>query len=114
MATQAELVIRVLEELYVLEGGTTPDATADATVDKAIAEVHAELQERRLAYWDLSDIPEAVMRGLTLMVCGNVGRKFVPEMSVGECEDMRRAGMQRIREVIQMQNDHQPTPQTYF
>lgn len=114
MATQADLVSRVLKELYVLEGGTTPNATDDATVDEGIAEVHAELQERRIAYWDLTDIPEAVMRGLTLMVAGNVGKKFVPEMTVGECEQMREAGMRRIREGIAMQQDHQPVPQTYF
>ncbi len=49
MATQADLVARVLKELYVLEGGATPNATDDATVDEGIAEVHAELQERRIA-----------------------------------------------------------------
>ena len=54
------------------------------------------------------------MRGLTLMVAGNVGRKFVPSMSVAECEQMREIGMRRIREVIAMQNDHQATPHTYF
>jgi len=114
MATQADLVARVLKELYVLEGGATPNATDDATVDEGIAEVHAELQEWRIAYWELTDIPEAVMRGLTLMVAGNVGRRFVPDMSVGECEQMRELGMRRIREVIAMQQDHQPVPQNYF
>lgn len=114
MASQSDLVSRVLKELYVLEAGATPDASDDATVDEAIAEVHAELQERRIAYWELSDIPEAVMRGLTLVVAGNVGRKFVPEMTVAECELMREMGMRRLREVIAMQQDHQPVPQNYF
>jgi hypothetical protein len=114
MATQSDLVSRVLSELYVLEGGQTPDATSAATVNTAIAEVQAELQERRIAYWELSDIPEAVMRGLTMIVAGNVGRKFVPEMTMAECEQMREAGMRRIREVIAMQQDHQTVPQTYF
>lgn len=114
MANQSDLVSRVLKELYVLSGSETPSAEDDATVDEAIAEVHAELQERRIAYWELTDIPEAVMRGLTLVVAGNVGRKFIPEMSVGECEQMREAGMRRIREVIAMQQDHNPVPQTYF
>lgn len=114
MANQSDLVRRVLQELYVLSGSENPSAEDDATVDTAIAEVHAELQERRIAYWDLTDIPEAVMRGLTLTVAGNVGRKFIPEMTVGECEQMREAGMRRIREVIAMQVDHNPVPQTYF
>jgi hypothetical protein len=114
MANQANLVSRVLQELYVLQAGETPTAADDAVVDDAIAEVHAELQERNLAYWALTDIPEAVMRGLTLMVAGNVGRKFVPSMTVAECEQMREAGMRRIREVVSMVPDRQPAPQTYF
>jgi hypothetical protein len=114
MATQSDLVSRVLTKLYVLEGGSTPDATSSATVNAAIAEVHAELGERRMAYWALSDIPEAVMHGLTLVVAGNCGPAFKPEMTMQECEAMREAGMRRIREVIAMQQDHQPTPHTYF
>lgn len=114
MATQSDLVSRVLQELNILVAGETPTAADDAVVDDGIAEVHGELQERRLAYWELSAIPEAVMRGLSLMVAGNVARKFIPSMSVAECEQMREIGMRRIREVIAMQNDHQATPHTYF
>lgn len=114
MATQSDLVTRVLQELSVLVAGETPDAADDTVVDDAIAEVHAELQERQLAYWELSAIPESVMRGLTLMVSGNCGRKFVPSMPVSECEAMREAGMKRIRQVIAMQSDQQPVPQNYF
>ena len=90
--------------------GKQPDTIAT----EATVEVHAELQERQLAYWELSAIPDAVMRGLTLMVSGNCGRKLVPQMTVQECESMREAGMRRIREVIAMQADQQPVPQNYF
>lgn len=114
MATQSDLVARVLRELYVLAGSETPSAEDDATVDEAIAEVQAELQERQLAYWELTAIPEAVMRGLTLMVAGNCGRKFKPEMSVAECEAMRDQGMKRIREVTAMQPDNDTVAKHYF
>jgi N-acyl-D-aspartate/D-glutamate deacylase len=114
MATQADLVTRVLQELNILVAGETPDASDDTVVDDAIAEVHAELQERQLAYWETTAIPESVMRGLTLMVAGNCGRKFVPSMPISECEAMRDQGMRRIREVIAMQSDQQPVPQNYF
>lgn len=114
MATQSDLVNRVLTKLYVLEGGRTPDATEAATVNTAIGEVQAELQERRIAYWELTDIPEAVMHGLVLIVAGNCGPAFKPEMTMQECEAMREAGMRRIREVIAMQQDHNPVPQNYF
>lgn len=114
MATQADLVSRVLQELNILVAGETPTAADDAVVDDAIAEAMAELQERRIAYWATSAIPEAVMRGLTLIVAGNCGRKFISTMTVQECEAMREAGMRRLREVIAMQQDHQPTPHTYF
>jgi hypothetical protein len=114
MAARADLVSRVLQELYVLSGTETPSTEDDAVVDKAIDEVMAELAERRIAYWEVTDIPEAVMRGMTLMVAGNCGRKFVPEMTLQECEAMRELGMRKMREVIAMQQDHQPVPQLYF
>jgi hypothetical protein len=114
MANRADLVSRVLQELYVLSGTETPSAEDDAVVDKAIDEAMAELAERRIAYWEVTDIPEAVMRGMTLIVAGNCARKFLPEMTVSECEQMREVGMRRIREVIAMQQDHQPVPQNYF
>jgi hypothetical protein len=114
MANQSDLVARVLRKLYVLAGNETPSAEDAATVNIGITESHAELQERRIAYWELSDIPEAVMHGLTLVVAGNVGPQFNPEMTIGEAEQMREAGMRRIREVIAMQQDHQPVPQNYF
>ena len=114
MATQADLVEDVLEELYVLEAGSTPDAQSAATVNKAIVRAHAVLQERRIAYWELTDIPDAVMEGLTLVVAGYCGRKFVPDMTVAECKQMRELGMREIREVIAMQQDHQTVPQNYF
>lgn len=114
MPARADLVTEVLRELYVLAGSETPSAEDDAVVDIAIDQAMAELEERHLAYWDVTDIPNAVMRGLTLVVAGNCGRKFVPEMSLGECEQMRDLGMRRIREVIAAQPDHQIVPQNYF
>lgn len=114
MASQSDLVSRVLQELYILVGTETASAEDAAVVNTAIAEVHAELEERQLAYWELTDIPEAVMRGLTLVVSGNVGRKFIPTMTLAECEQSREAGMKRIREVIAMQPDRDPVPHNYF
>ena len=114
MATRANLVSRVLQELYVLTGTETPSAEDDAVVDIAIDEAMAELAERRIAYWEVTDIPEAVMRGLTLVVAGNCGRRFNPEKPLAECEAMRATGMRQMREVIALQQDHQPIPQLYF
>jgi hypothetical protein len=114
MPARADLVNEVLRELYVLAGNETPSSEDDAVVDIAIDQAMGELSERQLAYWDVTDIPQAVMRGLTLVVAGNCGRKFVPEMTLAECEQMRDLGMRRIREVIAMQADHQPVPQNYF
>lgn len=114
MPTRADLVEEVLRELYVLAGSETPSAEDDAVVDIGIDQAMGELRERQIAYWDVTDIPFAVMRGLSLVVQGNVGRKFKPEMTSQECEALRDQGMRRIREVIAMQADHQPVPQNYF
>lgn len=114
MPVRSDLVEEVLSELYVLSGTETPSAEDDAKVDKAIDNAMGELQEMQIAYWDVTDIPYAVMRGLGLVVQGHCARKFIPEMTVQECEAMRRTGVRLIREVIAMQSDHQPVPQNYF
>jgi len=78
---QAGLVARVLLYLNVTIGGETPSTEDDATVDLAIAEIMAELEEKKLAYWAVSAIPESVARGMTIMVGANCATSF---MSLGE------------------------------
>ena len=114
MPARSDLVQEVLSELYVLSGTETPSAEDDAVVDRAIDNAMGELQEMRIAYWEVTNIPYAVMRGLGLVVQGHCARKFLPEMTVAECEDMRKTGARILREVIAMQLDHQPIPQLYF
>jgi hypothetical protein len=115
MPARADLVEEVLRELYVMSGNdSAPSAEDDAVVDKALDNAMGELQEMQIAYWDVTSIPYAVMRGLGLVVQGHCARKFIPEMTVQECESMRRTGVRLIREVIAMQSDHQPVPQNYF
>ena len=114
MPARADLVTEVLQELNILVAGETPSSEDDAVVDTAIDNAMGELAELHLAYWEVTDIPFAVMRGLGLVVQGHCGRKFVPSMTVAECEGLRRSGIRLIREVIAAQADHQIVPQNYF
>ena len=114
MPARADLVEEVLSELYILAGTETPSAEDDAKVDKAIDNAMGELAELHLAYWPITDIPYAVMRGLGLVVQGHCARKFIPQMTVAECEDIRKAGIVLIREVTAMQPDNDTVAKHYF
>lgn len=112
MATQADLAKRVLRRLHVLEGGETPSAEDDAAADDAIADVYAELEENGLAYFELSDIPTAVMPGLIRMVASELAPEFGAESQLTMA--YRDIGERMIRRVVSKQTDHQVIPQTYF
>lgn len=112
MATQADLVIRVLRRLHVLEGGETPSAEDDATADDAIADVYAELEENGLAYFELTAIPTAVMPGLIRMVASELAPEFDAETQMTMA--WRAQGERMIRRVVSRQTDHQTIPQIYF
>lgn len=112
MATQADLVKRVLRRLSVLEGGETPEADDDAVVDDTIADIFAELEENGLAYFELSDIPDAVMPGLIRMVASDVAPEFQAESEL--TVRWRTVGERMIRRVVSKQGDRQAEPHTYF
>lgn len=112
--TQAMLVERVLKHLRVYNAGETISAEDDATVDEAIADVHAELQELGLAYWDLSEIPQSVVRGLVWMVGADAAPSFVSAEEVGSYVSLRKAGEQRIRTAVSNLKLHDINPQLYY
>lgn len=112
-ATQADLVSRVLRHLHVLDGGEAPSAEDDAVVDDAIAEVMGELTELGLAYWSTSAIPEAVMRGMIIMVAANCAAAFVGEQA-DAYEAKKPIGERMIRRVVSAGSDHDAVPNHYF
>lgn len=114
MATQADLVKRVLRNLHVLEAGETPDADDDSLIDDCIAQVQAELTENGLAYWALSAIPEAVMRGLVVMVSADAAASFMPKAQAREYEADRLRGERMIRRVVASPQTDTPIMRDYF
>jgi hypothetical protein len=113
-ATQADLVKRVLLHLDVLVGGETPSTEDDATVDLAIGEVMGELTELGLAYWAVGAIPEAVMRGMTIMVASNCAASFMSRSEAASYEQDRGRGERMIRRVVSAGSDHDSAPQHFF
>ena len=114
MATQADLVKRVLRNLHVLVAGETPDTDDDAVIDDCIAQVQAELTENGLAYWALTDIPEAVMRGLVIMVSADAASSFMEKSAAREFEADKLSGERMIRRATSMGSTAQPISQIYF
>lgn len=112
--TQASLVERVLKHLRVYNAGEAVSAEDDATVDEAIEDVHAELQEKGLAYWELSAIPQAVVRGLVWMVGADASPSFVSPEEVGSYMSLRDAGEKHIRAAVSNLKTHDINPQLYY
>lgn len=111
---QADLVRRVLRYLKVAEGAEAISSEDDAVVDDAITDLHAELQEKSLAYWELSAIPQAVLPGLIRMVGADVAHAFMDTQEALAYESRRDAGERLIRAVIARPGDHAPIPHHYF
>ena len=114
MATQAELVARVLRNLHVLEAGETADTADDALIDDCIAQVQAELTEYGLAYWALTAIPEAVMRGMVIMVSADAASAFMEKSRAAQFEADRMKGERMIRRVVATTGNRDAIVREYF
>jgi hypothetical protein len=107
-------VSRVLKHLKVYNAGEAVSAEDDATVDEAIEDVHAELQEKGLAYWDLSEIPGAVVRGLVWMVGADASPSFADASEIGSYMSLRDPGEKLIRAAVSNLKTHDINPQLYY
>ncbi len=77
MATQADLVQKVLEELTELGGGESVDPDDDKLVKERYARVHGDLARRFLVDWDITDdIPDDALDAMTLLVAYRCARSF--------------------------------------
>lgn len=112
MATQSDLVTRVLRRLHVLEAGEVPSSEDDAAVDDIITDLYAELEENGLAYFELSDIPAAVMPGLIRMVASDCAPEFNVESQMTMA--WRAQGERMIRRVVASAPNHTPARHNYF
>ena len=72
-ATQQEVRNRVLELLVILGAGQTATGADAKKVDDAIGQIHEELVGAGIASWDLTAIPDEVVRPLTRYVAADIG-----------------------------------------
>lgn len=114
MATQADLVKRVLRHLHVLEAGETADSDDDALIDDCITQVQSELTENGLAYWALTSIPESVMAGLIRMVAADAAAAFMDKGQAMAYEADRERGERMIRRAVAGPQTDTPIMRDYF
>ena len=76
MATVADLRLRVLRRLGVLDHVRAPAAEEVEACDACISDVRAELLERGLCWWDAEDIPASVLPALTVYVAALAAGPF--------------------------------------
>lgn len=82
--TKAQVAIKVLEKLRVLEGGGTADTDDQTLVEEAYEDFYEELRSRHLVSWDVaSSIPNGAIRPLVGLLALEVSDEFeVPEVVV--------------------------------
>lgn len=77
MASQADLVRRVLEELVELGTGESVDPNDNKKVIEQYASVHEDLERRHLVDWALTDdIPSGAIDAMVLLVAYRCARSF--------------------------------------
>ena len=81
--TQSDLVKSVLEELFVLVGGETPEADDHAVGIEKIAEVMPEVERKGvITDWRGNASDELYMDGLAKLIAARVCAKFVMPVEI--------------------------------
>jgi hypothetical protein len=77
MATRAELLLNVGEELKIIGVGDILPAEHESAIDSAYVRVYTQLQKDGLAFWAIDDnIPDEVVFPLSNLICKSLLNKY--------------------------------------
>lgn len=115
-STIAELRIRALQLLHVLEGAEVADAEDATLVDGVILSTNEKLRDLGVAYWTDSAFPLAVKEDLAMYVACHAAHDF---MSATEALGFRQANEERAlgelrRLTASRERVDRPTRAEYF
>lgn len=113
MTTVADLRNKVLKKLTIIGNGQTASADDSALVEDAINELHAELEERGLAYWgSVTEMTSAVIPHFISMVLPRVSPEFSKYEQIQELKADLSERM--IRELANIGLSGEPVEANYF
>lgn len=113
MATVADLRNKALTKLTIIGNGQTASPDDAAIVEDAITELHAELEERDLAYWGgITDIPNAAIPHFIKMLIPRISDEFSKYEQIQELK--AEQGERMIRELENIGLSGEPVPANYF
>ncbi len=115
MVAKADLRNRALRHLGLLAIGQSAPADQAAIVDDAIDEIHEELVNSGHAHWDISDIPQEVVRPLVKIVAAEVGGSVgVSEQRMVAYKAERKAAEMRLYKQVASAVPDEPIKAEYF
>lgn len=112
--TTAELAEAVLRELGAIDATEDPESVDETFVIAAYGDKFAELQDRELAYWSQTAIPNAIFLVVRDLVINEVRGAFGEPMSADQKESQEIIILRRLRQHIQVRPSGHQNEAVYF
>lgn len=112
--TTAELAEAVLRELGAIDATEDPESVDETFVIAAYGDKFAELQDRELAYWSQTAIPNAIFLVVRDLVINEVRGAFGEPMSAEQKEMQEIIILRQFRRHTQRRASGHATVADYF
>ena len=112
--TTADLAEAVLRELGAIDATEDPESVDETFVIAAYGDKFAELQDRELAYWSQTAIPNAIFLVVRDLVINEVRGAFGEPMSADQKESQEIIILRRLRQHIQVRPSGHQNEAVYF
>lgn len=97
MASKSDLRNRALRTIGWSSEGGDPKSYAAEQADLVIDEAQAFLEGEGIAYWSLTDIPEAAMFGMVDYVAGRLARRLHSGDTAAQYASLVQVGLDNLR-----------------
>ena len=112
--TTAELTAAVLRELGVIDATESPEGTDETFVIAAYGSKFDELQDRELAYWAKTAIPNAIFLTVRDLTINEVRGAFGEPMSAADKEGQEIIILRQLRRHTQVRASGHAAQADYF
>jgi hypothetical protein len=112
--TQAQLEARVLRLWKVDGDGQTASAEESVMATTAVETAQAELEEKEIAYWSLTAIPDAVFEQVARYSAGVGSVDAVPQNEWASYASLQMAALHELRRMTSRPATGEPMRTEYF
>lgn len=114
MATKVDLRERAGAKLGLATERTALSAWQAARIDEVIDEEQAFLEGEGIAYWDLTDIPEAAMRGYVDLIAGRAAPRVKGAENASPYTALVDIGLTALRRYTATRGTERATRHRFF